>query len=174
MQFRTSALLVLAIGSAEAFSPLGLSSIIQSRSLSGSGVEALRAHGPSGQQKGSAPLGLSMLVGVPKQVLVTGASGRTGFATFKVNFDSSLASRRSTSILSLCVAVEAELGQELRSVSERNMTFLGMLSLVSTRRNGEWIRGCVNVHVIPADPVGEPEGFCDAGASALREGSKDA
>eukprot|EP00281_Chroomonas_sp_CCMP1168_P017011 CAMPEP_0206214070 /NCGR_PEP_ID=MMETSP0047_2-20121206/1467_1 /ASSEMBLY_ACC=CAM_ASM_000192 /TAXON_ID=195065 /ORGANISM="Chroomonas mesostigmatica_cf, Strain CCMP1168" /LENGTH=350 /DNA_ID=CAMNT_0053636277 /DNA_START=24 /DNA_END=1076 /DNA_ORIENTATION=+ len=32
----------------------------------------------------SAPLGPSMLVGVPKVVLVTGATGRTGFATFKL------------------------------------------------------------------------------------------
>lgn len=38
----------------------------------------------------SAPLRPSMLVDVPKQVLVTGASGRTGFATFKVRMRSAI------------------------------------------------------------------------------------
>lgn len=77
---KIAAIAALVVAS-DAFSP---AIPVVKRAGSWSGVSLSSAEGIQGRYQRSASLGLSMLVDVPKQVLVTGASGRTGFAVFKV------------------------------------------------------------------------------------------
>jgi len=77
---KIAAIAALVVAS-DAFSP---AIPVAKRAGSWTGVSLSSAEGTQGRYQRSASLGLSMLVDVPKQVLVTGASGRTGFAVFKL------------------------------------------------------------------------------------------
>lgn len=78
---RVLAVLTVFVGTADAFQPFPAPIGFFTQGRQGLKVSSCTSRG---RTEGPAIGGLQMLVGVPKQVLVTGAAGRTGFATFKV------------------------------------------------------------------------------------------